>query len=95
MYIDRLIFVDDDGSIAYAQSNEPLREDQDSDDEIKTCPRTVIIADDGQETTLSLVSSSLADSVFGRLVYLRGEGLTRYKAEPNLSTEALVYRITE
>ena len=95
VYIDRLIFVDDDGSIAYAQSNEPLRGDQDSDDEIKTCPRTVIIADDGQETTLSLVSSSLADSVFGRLVYLRGEGLTRYKAEPNLSTEALVYRITE
>lgn len=95
VYIDRLIFVDDSGSRAYAQSNEPLEGDQGSDDGQETVPRTVIIHDDGQQTTLSLVSSALADSVFGKLVYLRGDGLTRYKIEPELSNEALVYRITE
>lgn len=54
---------------------------------------TVILSANGKETLFSMVSSDLADSVFGRLVYLGGEGLSRYKAEPDLSNEVLVYRI--
>ena len=83
-YIDRLIFVDPHGNREYVQNHDLSGEE---------LSWTAIVTDDGQETTLSLVSSSLADSILGRLFYLGGEGLTRYKAEPEFSNDTLVYRV--
>ncbi len=93
--IDRMITLDHEGYREYAQSNKLPEIDPDSDIGRESVPWTVIVTDNGQETVLSLVSSSLADSVFGRLVYLGGEGLPRYKSETEFSNDVPVYRILE
>ena len=93
--IERMITVDQDGCREYVQKNTPIEEDSGIDPERAALPWTVIVAGKGPEATLSLVSSALADSVFGKLVYLEGNGLKCYEAEPELSNEVLVYRITE
>ncbi len=91
-YIEKLIIMDDNGYGEYIQSNE-LPSGDDPDPGKDALPWTAIMKYNGQEYTLSLLSSSLADSVFGRMYFLDGAGLTRYKAEPELSGEALVYGI--
>ena len=83
-YIDRLILVDPYGSREYVQNGDL------SGGELLW---TAIVTDDGQKTTLSLVSSSLADSLLGRLYFLNGVGLTRYKVEPEFSNDTSVYRV--
>lgn len=93
--VERLIVADHEGTREYAQGNALPVEEQNAETEREAGPWTVIVDDRGQETTLSLVSSAFADSVFGRLVCLGGEDLPRYEAEPEFSNEVLVYRITE
>ncbi|MCR5137110.1 MAG: hypothetical protein K6C12_08425 [Oscillospiraceae bacterium] len=95
MHVERVIIRDHDRYREYAQNNPLPKGEQDSDTDRASIPWTVIVTDDGQISTFSMVSSDLADSVFGRLVYLGGAGLTRYKEEPELSNEVLVYRILE
>ncbi len=75
------------------QDNALPKEAPDPDGGRAALPWTVIVSDDGQETTFSMVSSYFADSVLGRLIYLGGAGLSRYEAEPEFSNETLVYRI--
>ncbi len=101
--VERVIIVDRDGYREYEQDNvlpeapDPDEEAPDPDAERAAIPWTVIVSDDGQETTFSMVTSDLLDSVFGRLVYFGGEGLSRYEAVPEFSNGlvngALVYRI--
>ncbi len=79
--IEKLIIVDDNGCEEYVQNNE-LSAADDPDPEKRAIPWTAVVQYDEQESTLSLISPSLRDSVFGRMLYLNGEGLTRYKAEP-------------
>ncbi len=91
--VERMILTDRDGYREYVQDHDLPEENPDPDAEEAAQSWTVIVSDNGRESTLSLISSDLADSVFGRLVYLGGAGLRRYQAEPELSNEVLVYRI--
>jgi hypothetical protein len=96
LWVERVIIMDHNGCSEYAQrNNHPKKnpKDQKEDAEREAAPWTVIVDERGDETRLSLVSSTYADSVFGRLVYLGGEGLTRYEAQPEFSNEVLVYKI--
>ncbi len=92
LYIEKLIIIDEKGYGEYVQSNE-LSEGDGSDPGMDAGAFTAVIKAGGQGYTLSLLSSSLADSVFGRMYYLDGEGLTRYKAEPEFSGGVLVFGI--
>ena len=93
--ISRVIVVDDSGCREFIQTPVPPEERQDPDDGDETISWTVIITRGEQETDLSLATSDLVDSVFGRMTFLGGAGLTRYQSEPELSNEVLVYRIIE
>ena len=98
LHVDRVIIADRDGYREYVQDSGLPEGAPDPDAGIEEVPWTVIISDDGENTAFSMVTPELADSVFGRLVYLGGGGLERYEAEPEFSNGllvngALVYRI--
>ena len=94
-YIERVIVMDQNGYTEYPQSNDMPANDPNTATTRESIPWTVVVFDDGEDIALSTVSSSLVDSVFGGLVFFDGEGLTRYKLEPELSSGVLVYRIME
>ncbi len=54
---------------------------------------TLIINKNDASSTLSLMSSDLTDSVFGRLFYLGGAGLTRYQYEESGGGSALYWTL--
>ncbi len=53
----------------------------------------VIIERHDDQTYLSLVTTPLADSVFGKMLFLRGAGLRQYEYDPALSNEVSVYNV--
>ena len=90
-YIEKLIIIDNEGYREYVQ-NKVLPAGDNLDTAKDDICRTAVVKDNGKEYTLSLLTPSLEYSVFGRMCFLDGEGLTRYKAEPEFSNEVLVYR---
>ena len=54
---------------------------------------TVVLNTDGTQATISLMSSDIADSVFGRLFYLGGAGLTRYVPDTKAPGSAALYMV--
>ncbi len=91
--IEKLIIIDDNGCEEYIQDNE-LPTGNDGDSEEAPIPWTAIIQREEEGCALSLVSLSLLDSVYGRMIYLKGAGLTRYKAVPEYSDGILLYEIS-
>ena len=91
--VERVILADSDGYREYMQEQDSFEKAPAPDEERAALPWTVILYDDGQETYFSMVSSDLADSVFGRLVYLGGAGLSHYAAETGFPADIPVFRI--
>lgn len=64
-----------------------------SEDKENDTKWTVIVEDDGTNAAISLVTTGMADSVFGKLFYVSGAGLEHFIPEPELSTSVRVYKL--
>ncbi len=53
----------------------------------------LIMEDHGDNVYISLVTVPLAESVFGKLYFCYGAGLTQFTIEPSLSSSTTVYRV--
>ncbi len=89
--IDRVLVRDLSGYREFAVSQEASESQSSSQEAGLTW--TVIIESDGHDAKLSLVTRDMADSVFGKLFYLGGEGLEHYAYDPLTSGATRVYDV--